>query len=141
GMARRQRDDWQVTAGEECIGCDHERISLVVNERGEGGLYLAAVARVRDLDLDLEGGSRRCASLVKASAVASFGFTSAPKRAAVGRRSRRRPSRFATSSLMKMFTPVALPPGRFRLGARASFTGSWLTLMGLGVPLVGGGAG
>src|SRR6516164_3738598 len=42
-------------------GCDHERISLVVNERGEGGLYLATVARVRDLDLYIEGGSRHCA--------------------------------------------------------------------------------
>ena len=38
----------------------HERVSLVVSERGKGGLYLAAVARVRDLDLDVEGGSGRC---------------------------------------------------------------------------------
>src|SRR5215831_4254865 len=49
-----------VTAGEERVGCDHERVGLVASERGESDLYLAAVARVHDLELDIEGGRRRC---------------------------------------------------------------------------------
>ncbi len=57
-MARRQRNDLYVTAGEERVGRHHQRVSLIASERGEGDLYLTAVSRVRDLELDAEGGSR-----------------------------------------------------------------------------------
>src|SRR5262249_54254894 len=56
--ARRQRDDLHVTAGEERVGRDHKRVGLIASERGKSDLYLTAIPRVRDLELDTEGGSR-----------------------------------------------------------------------------------
>ena len=59
-MARGQRDDLHVTAGEERVGCDHERVGLFADECGKSDFYLAVVACVHDLERDIEGTGRRC---------------------------------------------------------------------------------
>jgi hypothetical protein len=58
------------------------------------------------------------------SAPGACGLTITAMVAAFGTISRSSPSRFASSELAKMKTPVALPPGRFRLATRPSSTGS-----------------
>ena len=70
------------------------------------------------------------------SAFAFCGLTSRPYRAAFGSSSRSSPRCFATRSLNRKLTPVALPPGRERLATRPSSTGSSATL----ITLLGGAA-
>ena len=61
----------------------------------------------------------------RASLIAFWsGLTSTAIRTALGTRSCRSPSRFATTSAVKKLMPVALPPGRARLAIRPSLTGS-----------------
>src|SRR5262249_11764799 len=52
------------------------------------------------------------------------GFISIATCLAVGKSSRKSPSRFAFTSAVKKLRPVALPPGRARLTTRPSLTGS-----------------
>src|SRR5262249_34361889 len=52
------------------------------------------------------------------------GLTSTAIRADFGTNSCRRPSRLAATSMLKILTPVALPPGLARLATRPSLTGS-----------------
>src|SRR5262249_30205466 len=75
-------------------------------------------------------------SLVQVSFVGLLGLTSTPKRSADGRSSRSNPNPFAPSSVIKKFTPVALPPGRAKLATRPSLTGSSLMLNTTGIVLV-----
>ena len=65
--------------------------------------------------------------------VALAGLTSTATRVAAGISSRRSPSRFATSSLMKILIPVRLPPGRAMLVTRPSLAGSSLTRKTIGM--------
>src|SRR5450432_3006937 len=64
------------------------------------------------------------------------GLTSTATRTALGIRSCRSPSRFATTSLVKKLMPVALPPGRERLATRPSLTGSSPTAKTIGIVAV-----
>src|SRR5262249_57115894 len=78
-----------------------------------------------------------CRSLSTASArVASFGLRSAATRAAPGTRSCNSASRLATTSEVKKFPPVALPPGRPMLATSPTFTGSSPTPKTIGMVAV-----
>ena len=76
------------------------------------------------------------AFLTSFSAFAFCGFTSRPNRAAFGNSSRSSPRCFATSSLNRKLTPVALPPGRARLATRPSSTGSSAKMKRIGMVAV-----
>src|SRR5262249_37356320 len=53
-----------------------------------------------------------------------FGFMSVAISLALGTSSRSSPSRFDPSPPIKLLTPVALPPGRFKLATRPNLIGS-----------------
>ena len=58
-MARRQGGKLEPPDIEQRVGTDHERIDSIANERREGSLDLAAVARPNDIDLHPDDGRRR----------------------------------------------------------------------------------
>jgi hypothetical protein len=66
-----------------------------------------------------------------------LGLNSTAIDAAAGIASCSSPKRFSESSAVKMFTPVALPPGRARLATSPTFTGSLPTLNTMGIVVVG----
>ncbi len=68
--------------------------------------------------------------------VTSLGLTRTAMRVAFGISARRRSSRFAMTSPLKILTPVRLPPGLARLAARPRPTGSWATMNRMGIILV-----
>ena len=96
-------------------GADHQRVGPVARQRREGGVDLAAVPRVDDIDLDPRVEAAAAMFPVTASTFALLGLTSNPIRPTRGTSSRNSASCFPPSSAMKKFTPVALPPGRARL--------------------------
>src|SRR6516164_1332972 len=75
-----------------------------------------------------------CTSLRTASArVASVGLMSAARRAAPGTSSCNSARRLATTTAVRKFTPVALPPGRPMLATRPRLTGSSTTPKTIGM--------
>src|SRR5262249_10216228 len=70
------------------------------------------------------------------TAGAKFGLTSMAIVEAVGTTSCSSPRRFSDSSVVKMLTPVALPPGRARLLTRPDLTGSVPLLNTIGIVAV-----
>src|SRR5262249_8295630 len=68
--------------------------------------------------------------------VGLVGLTSTATRVAAGIRSRSKVRRFAANSAVKKLIPVAFPPGRARLTARPSLTGSSLTAKAMGIVVV-----
>ena len=49
-MVRGHATICHVTIGEECVGCDHERVGHSADEGCKSDFYLAVVARVKDLE-------------------------------------------------------------------------------------------
>src|ERR1700724_2572093 len=71
---------------------------------------------------------------MSASVFMFLAFVSSPNRSDLGRSSRSRLNRFASTAVVsKPLIPVRLPPGRRRLVARPSRTGSLLVLKTIGI--------
>src|SRR5215471_10425141 len=118
----RESSELIVPIVEEHIAVDQECTDGLLSRRRESLVDLIHGAGGQDNHLLSDAtGSRLdgCGSLRGLA-----GFVRKPINFACGTSSRNIPSRFATSVLMKLITPVALPPGRFMLVTKPTFIGS-----------------
>ena len=123
-MARCQFNDLLAPGVEEWIGLDQDGGDTLLDERGEGGLEFSFAADFGDGNSSPSVRAAASTSFICGSAVGRPGLNSPPTTRACGISSRSNSSRFATTSSIKSITPVILPPGRFRLATRPSWTGS-----------------
>src|SRR5215472_9297223 len=116
---------------EKAVTGDKKRVRPLAGKDPEGFSDLADGGGVADLDLEPDGASRR-----RHVPQRRVGLTSTATRVAAGIRSRSKVRRFAANSAVKKLIPVAFPPGRARLRARPSLTGSSLTAKAMGIVVV-----
>src|SRR5262245_42922635 len=137
-MTRGHDGELHAPTVEERVGSEEQGIAPLTGKRCERGVDLAAGAGVEDIDF-FRPRRRAAASTsrtVDSARTASAGLTSNATRVAMGKRSRRNPSRLAASSAAKKVMPVTFPPGWLRLATRPSPTGSAAVENTIGIVVV-----
>src|SRR5262249_6389808 len=123
-MSRRQRGNLQAPADKNVSEPTKSASALLRTSAPKAAsisrLSLACMTSIRIPIAD----AAVVTSLVWASVAGKFGLTSRPTCAAAGMSSCTSPACFEPISEVKKLTPVALPPGWFRLTTKPSFTGS-----------------
>src|SRR5262249_58465687 len=121
GVACRQDGDVDTSSAEESGWRKKQRLGFLAHQTLEGASISRPVAASNGRicsPIAAVSRSRSTGSLL----VLSVGLTSTPTGLAARASSRSSWSRFATNSLLKKLTPVALPPGCLRLPTRPILT-------------------
>src|SRR5262249_53664027 len=128
-----QRYDSSAPCIEERIGADEQCISMLLDERPKRRFQLPIVSRHGDFDPPIDGACRILD-------LSRLGFGSLivwiyqhTNNGCIGPSSCSNPSRFASGTVVKRLTPVALPPGRLRLATKPILTGSPPTVNTIGI--------
>jgi len=107
------------------VRADEKSVWPLAPKRCEGCIDFAAGRSLEDLDLEPHRARRGFRLLhLRLRAFRIGRFTKAATRVIAGTSSCSSPSRFATNSPTRKLTPVRLPPGREKLAASPSWTGS-----------------
>ena len=136
-MAGRQRDELPTSSEEEWATTDKQRAGARLHHCTEQSIEFMFASRFLHQDLPTEGSTCR---LDLAKLNLEFRFVRVAQHGdwveALGASSCSRPSCLAAKSVCVNTTPVAFPPGRFRLATKPVLTGSKPVVKTIGIAAV-----
>ena len=118
------------------IGADEKGVSSPLSECCEGCVDVMFSTSIQDMEQQPERVAAARSFLVSDSVFGLIGFARKPINLALGTISCSNSNCLAVNALTKKLTPVALPPGRFRLATRPNLMGSLPVTKTMGIVVV-----